>query len=290
MSLAIYYVDAFTDKPFRGNSAAVVILERWLTEQTMQAIATENNLSETAFLCLGEDGLGEDSLGEDGLGQDGPGQDSVYDIRWFSPFSEIDFCGHATLASAFILFDLQSDSLLKFRAPAVGVISVQQQADGSIEMYFPNRAPEPVVDVPEALLSGLSFPPDEVLLNRQAYFAVYNNERQVREMSVDLDKLKTLAPYDVVVTAPAQDYDFISRYFWPAHGGEEDPVTGSIHAGLAPYWGKRLQKTELVAYQASKRGGSLRCALDSPGRVKVSGKAVKYMSGQIEPAFLEWEA
>lgn len=266
MKLAIKVIDAFTDKQFRGNSAAVIVLDRWLPDALMQSIAIENNLSETAFL-LKEENVTEDTL--------------VYHIRWFSPVTEIDFCGHATLASAHVVFGLFPDSHeIEFVADAVGVMRVEKKADGFIQMNFPSRAPQKPDYIPSALLDGLSIAPSAILQNDQAYFAIYDNEDDVMLVEQDTSQIKKLAPYDVVVTAPSKHFDFVSRYFWPANGGDEDPVTGSIHTGLAPYWSQQLGKKELDAYQASKRGGVLKCVV-AGDRILVSGQTVQYLSGEI---------
>ncbi len=261
MKLAVQVIDAFTSEPFKGNPAAVVPLRDWLSPELMQSIAAENNLSETAFFVQAADGR--------------------YDIRWFSPLKEIAFCGHATLASAHVLFTNSSSSIVTFRAQAVGELPVTRLADGRLEMSFPNRAPTRVDEAPAALLAGLPTQPVEVLRNAQAWFAVYEDEGQVRELVPDLDRLAELGPLDVTVTAPGASCDFVSRYFWPANGGEEDPVTGSIHAGLAPYWAGRLKKNSLVAMQVSRRTGTLHCRVEGE-RVFVSGSAVKYLEGSIE--------
>lgn len=261
MTVEMHVIDAFTDELFKGNPAAVVITDEWLDDDLMLSIAAENNLSETAFLK--------------------PVQNNHFEIRWFSPLTEIDFCGHATMASAFVVF-LKNPSLseVKFSPSAVGDLIVSEQADGIINMSFPNRKPEPVGDVPQALLDGLSKEPRQILRNEQAYFAIYDDEESVRLMEYDSEQLKQLAPYDVVVSAPGKDYDFVSRYFWPANGGDEDPVTGSIHAGLAPYWAEKMGKQELVAFQASQRGGVVHCRL-AGDRVHISGKAVLYAKSRL---------
>jgi PhzF family phenazine biosynthesis protein len=262
MKLRMFQVDAFTAERFRGNPAAVIPLQAWLSDELMQAIAAENNLSETAFFVREADG--------------------AFHIRWFSPLTEIDFCGHATLASAFVLLEQDlAQAPLVFRAAAVGDLSVQRRADGLLEMSFPNRAPDPVAEPPAALLQGLGCEPDAVLRNQQAWFAVYRDEQQVRMLTPDLDALRTLGPLDVVVTAPGREQDFVSRYFWPANGGAEDPVTGSIHAGLAPYWAGQLGRNELVALQASARTGILHCRVEAD-RVMVAGQAVLFLDGTIE--------
>lgn len=262
MRLKIYHIDAFTDTVFKGNYAAVIITGEWLSDDLMQLIATENNLSETAFVR---------SLGE-----------NRYGIRWFSPLTEIDFCGHATLAAAFVIFTQESSvNALTFLTETVGDLKVRQVENGYIEMTFPNRNPEPITQIPSALSNGLSIEPKEVLLNQQAWFVIYPNEEDVYSVKADVEELKKLAPYDVVVTSISEKYDFVSRYFWPANGNIEDPVTGSIHAGLVPLWADRLNKNIMTAYQASKRGGVLQCRL-MDGDVIVSGRAVQYLEGYID--------
>ncbi|RXJ88357.1 phenazine biosynthesis protein PhzF [Arcobacter sp. CECT 8983] len=260
MNLKIYQVDAFTNKTFKGNSAAVIILEEWLEEELMQEIAIENNLSETAFAKRCED--------------------SSYEIRWFSPITEIDFCGHATLATAFILFNKYDFKKVTFKAAAVGNMDVTQLDDGYIKMVFPNRKPILVSDIPNELINGLSIKPKEVFVNQQAYFAVYEKEDDIYNIEVNLEEIKKLAPLDVTITAKAEKYDFITRYFWPANGGIEDPVTGSMHTGAAPLWAEKLNKNELIAYQASKRGGDLKCIVDDKN-VTILGEAVLYLEGNI---------
>lgn len=277
MRLALYQVDAFTNQRFRGNAAAVVPLSAWLDDALMLQIAQENNLSETAFLL-----------------ELAPGH---YHIRWFSPLTEIDFCGHATLASAYVIFMLQPElPEIRFRTGAVGDLTVCSNGDW-LQMSFPKRLALPVSEVPTALLQGLGATPLQVLRSDQAWFAIYANAATVAALTPDMQQLKQLGPWDVVVTAPgagfapdgqdqatpenAAQYDFISRYFWPANGGDEDPVTGSIHAGLAPYWAEQLGKSHLLAYQASTRGGVLRLEI-SGDRVLVSGQAVLYLKGEIE--------
>ncbi len=264
MKLKIYQIDAFTDKVFTGNYAAVILVDEWLSVTLMQNIASENNLSETAFVKTLDD--------------------NHYHVRWFSPLCEIDFCGHATLASAFVLFKEKLHlTKISFFAEAVGDFKVSKCNDGLITMIFPMMMPKVVDYIPADLLAGLSIKPLEVLRNNQAYFAMYDNEQDIMQLKSDPVILKQLAPYDVVVTSEANknsDYDFISRYFWPANGGEEDPVTGSIHTGLAPLWAKRLQKNNLKAYQASKRGGILQCIVNK-NNVKISGNAVQYLEGII---------
>lgn len=272
MQLAINVVDAFTDTVFKGNPAAVIITEDWLTDELMQSIALENNLSETAFLV-----------------KDKSGDNHSYQIRWFSPLTEIDFCGHATLAAAFVLFNKNLElTKIKFSAKAVGTFIVVRLNNGKIQMDFPNNCPQKVDEIPAELRAGLSIPPVEVYVNNQAYFVIYENEADVLSVRRDNEQLKALAPRDVVVTCPSTSdnrdkpngYDFMSRYFWPANGGDEDAVTGSIHTGLAPFWANRLGKNNLIAYQASSRGGILECIVVGK-RVLISGRAVQYLAGTI---------
>jgi PhzF family phenazine biosynthesis protein len=270
MKLTMRVVDAFTDTLFKGNSAAVVIHNDWLPVVTMANIAAENNLSETAYIK--------------------PINDNQFAIRWFSPITEIDFCGHATLASAFVLFTENPHlNTIVFHTDKVGILEVNKGENGIIVMQFPNLKPTIAEHIPQALLDAISITPKQVLRNQQAYFVICETEHEVLNITRNNDLLKTLAPYDLVVTAQAKsnnfaDYDFVSRYFWPANGGDEDPVTGSIHAGLAPYWAAELGKNKLVALQASKRQGVLHCEIDNTNGkdvVIISGQAVLYMQGEI---------
>ena len=265
MQLPIHIIDAFTTERFKGNQAAVVPLEAWLPAATLQAIAAENNLSETAFLVWSA-------------------ERAAFEIRWFSPLKEIDFCGHATLASAFVLFEADpARQSITFWAAAVGHVTATQEAGGRIQMVFPRRDARPVEAPPAALVHGLTPHPQAYLVNQQAYVAVYAAEAEVRQVQPDLDQLTTLGPLDVVVTAPAPEgaaYDFVSRYFWPANGGVEDPVTGSIHTALAPYWAAQLGKHTLVGHQVSQRSGTLFCAVTDTS-VQVSGHCARYLTGTI---------
>jgi PhzF family phenazine biosynthesis protein len=257
MKIPCFIVDAFASKPFHGNPAAVCPLERWLDDAVMQNIAAENNLSETAFFVP---------------------RDGGYDLRWFTPAVEIDLCGHATLASAFILFSELGDSsnAVSFYSRS-GILKVMRNAD-VLTLDFPSRPPAPCA-VPDALIRGLRAQPIEVLKARD-YFAVFRSEDEVRALKPDFALLGTLDE-KVIVTAPGTDCDFVSRFFAPTAGVPEDPVTGSAHCTLIPYWVKRLGKTKLFARQVSRRGGELFCEL-SGERVLIGGKAVLYSRGQIE--------
>jgi PhzF family phenazine biosynthesis protein len=257
MKLSYFEVDAFASKPFAGNPAGVCPLKHWLADATMQNIAAENNLSETAFFVP---------------------RGSDYELRWFTPMVEIDLCGHATLASAFVLFselDRPGDAV-QFHSRS-GPLVVRRQID-VLTLDFPSRPPAAAA-TPEALIRGLGKKPVEVLKARD-YFAVFPTAEDVRSLNPDFALLGTLDE-KVIVTAPGIDCDFVSRFFAPTAGVPEDPVTGSAHCTLIPYWSQRLGKTELFARQVSKRGGELFCELAGE-RVLIGGKAVLYSRGQIE--------
>lgn len=272
--MKMYQVDAFTKTLFNGNSAAVIILSTWPDAAVMQNIALENNLSETAFVVSN----GDDS----------------YHIRWFTPTNEVEFCGHATLASAFILFrENHHLTQLRFTTNDVGDFYIRQQSDGRIDMDFPIREAQPLSDIPLGLQAALVGEPFKaVYLNDQAYLVEYACADHVRALKpnfIELQKIGLAAKShygttrDIVVTAPDEhsDFDCISRYFAPAIGVNEDPVTGSIYTAVAPFWLKRMNRSELVAYQASERGGVLYCKQLSPSRIQISGYAVLYMTAEI---------
>ncbi len=255
-----YQVDAFARRVFEGNPAAVCPLESWLPDATLQAIAMENNLSETAFFV-----------------PDGPS----FHLRWFTPVAEVDLCGHATLATAHVLFEE-----LGYAGPAIEFMTrsgrlVVERTDGMLVMDFPAQPPVPCA-APAALLDALGAPPVEVLA-ADDYVVVFDDETIVRTMAPDMAKLSTLALRGVCVTAPGtpgSGIDFVSRFFAPRYGIPEDPVTGSAHCELAPYWAGRLGKQRLAAYQASARGGDVLCEVRGD-RVILSGRAVTFMVGKI---------
>jgi PhzF family phenazine biosynthesis protein len=257
MKIPYFEVANFTDRPFRGNPAGVCPLADWLSDATMQNIAAENNLAETAFFV---------PRGGD------------YELRWFTPTIEMDLCGHATLASAFILFSELgfSNDAVRFHSRS-GILSVARK-DGVLTLDFPSRPPAPC-KTPEALIRGLGKKPLEVLKARD-YFAIFATENDVRSLKPDFATLGTLDA-KVIVTAPGSDCDFVSRFFAPTAGVNEDPVTGSAHCTLIPYWSQRLGKTTLFARQVSQRGGELFCQLAGE-RVLIGGKAVLYNRGHIE--------
>jgi len=258
MKLAIYQVDAITSELFGGNPAAVIPLEEWLDDATLQNIALENNLSETAFIVK---------------------ENGTYHIRWMTPTIEVPLCGHATLASSFVLFNYIEPSLEKiiFNSKS-GKLIVTREND-IISLDFPANKPEPV-EFNRKLIDAIPEEPKELLLN-EAYVAVYENEKTVRQISPDLRVILTEAPDGLIVTAPGDEVDFVSRYFVPSAGIDEDPVTGYAHTILIPYWSEKLGKDKLHANQVSQRGGDLYVE-DLKGRVKISGKAVLYMKGEIE--------
>lgn len=256
----IYQVDAFSEQLFSGNPAAVIPLKKWISTDLMQLIAAENNLSETAYLVKKEEG--------------------VYGIRWFTPETEVDLCGHATLAAAHVLY-----THLKFSGKSIffdshsGRLSVEKKS-GMYWLDFPSQPPKPVKS-PKLLPEAIGTIPIYTGVNVDLLVLI-DGEKILRKMRPDLEILKRLDIRGVIVTSASDDarFDFVSRFFAPAVGVPEDPVTGSAHTVLTPFWCKRLGKTELVARQLSKRGGTLRCSLNGK-RVKIGGSAVTFMTGQI---------
>ncbi len=255
--IRIYQVDAFSSQVFSGNPAAICPLEEWLPDDQMQAIAGENNLSETAFFVRNGDGYG---------------------LRWFTPAVEIDLCGHATLASAFIILNdlTPSENSVRFQTKS-GTLVVNREGD-LYSLDFPSRPPAEC-DVPSQLVEALGASPEAVLAARD-YMVVYASEDQVRKLEPNMQLVSQLDKFAVIVTAPGRDVDFVSRFFAPAKGVPEDPVTGSAHCTLIPYWSKRLGKKKLHAYQVSRRGGELWCE-DRGERVTMSGKAARFLEGTI---------
>ena len=257
MKLTIYQIDAFTNQVFSGNPAAVCPLKVWLPDSILQAIAEENNLSETAYYVPTESG---------------------FHIRWFTPSSEVNLCGHATLAASYVIFELtgHSTNTITFTSRS-GELIVHRNHD-LLVMDFPSQPPAPC-KTPQALRHSLSQEPIEVL-SAEDYIAVYAKQDDILTINPDFEKLKSLNLRGVIITATGQDVDFVSRFFAPKFGIDEDPVTGSAHCELTPYWSKKLGKNQLIAKQLSQRGGTIQCELKED-RVLLSGKAVKYMEGQI---------
>jgi len=258
MTIPIYQVDAFTLGPFSGNPAAVCPLDSWLDDATMQNIAAENNLAETAFIVPREEG---------------------YDLRWFTPTVEVDLCGHATLAAGYVVLNhLQPDLDTVSFETISGELIVARDGE-RLSMDFPARPPTPA-SVSEALSEALGEAPSEVHMSRDV-LAVYDNEAAVRELSPDQAKLLALDEgLGVIVTAKGKTVDFVSRFFVPKGGIAEDPVTGSAHCTLVPFWAHRLGWSELIAHQVSARGGELHCELRGD-RVIMSGHCVLFLTGSI---------
>lgn len=258
MRLPIYQIDGFASRVFAGNPAAICPLDSWLPDAVMQLIAAENNLSETAFFVR---------KGDD------------YDLRWFTPAVEVDLCGHATLASAHLVLTTLSpgrDRVIFYTRS--GPLTVSRSGD-RLAMDFPARPPETCA-VPAGMTAALGAKPSEVLAARD-YLAVFDTEAQVRALAPDMAAVAALDRFAVIATAPGKDVDFVSRFFAPGRGVPEDPVTGSAHCTLIPYWSKRLGKKELSARQVSTRGGELYC-VDRGERVTIAGHAVLYLEGTIQ--------
>lgn len=259
MKIPIYQVDAFTSEVFSGNPAAVCLLDRWLDDKILQAIAFENNLSETAFLVPNAQG---------------------FDLRWFTPVTEVSLCGHATLASAFVLFNCRNwpEECIRFQTRRSGELVVTRRGD-LFEMDFPAIAAH-ILSPPAGLTDALGVTPQETLGSAEDLVVVLDSEKTVREVQPDLLALARIACRGIIFTARGDRCDFVSRFFAPRLGIPEDPVTGSSHSVLAPYWAGKLGKNDLHAFQVSKRGGELFCT-HAGERVKISGQAALYMEGTI---------
>jgi PhzF family phenazine biosynthesis protein len=259
MKIPLYQLDAFASRPFAGNPAAICPLDKWLPDEILQSIATENNLSETAFYIRNGGG---------------------YDLRWFTPAVEVDLCGHATLASACVILEIRretADSRVVFRTKS-GELAVERDGD-LYALDFPSRPPQPCAVHP-GLAEALGASPKIVLAARD-YLCVFESEEQVMALAPNMAKLAEVDRFAVIVTAPGRDCDFMSRFFAPSKGVPEDPVTGSAHCTLIPYWAEQLGKTKLFARQRSRRGGELWCELRGE-RVRIAGHAARYMQGVIE--------
>jgi PhzF family phenazine biosynthesis protein len=258
MKLPLFQIDAFTNRLFGGNPAAVVLLENWLPDKVLAAIAAENNLAETAFVILKSD---------------------VIPLRWFTPIVEIDLCGHATLAAAHVLFRhfIPTANQLTFSTRS-GNLVVTRDAD-RLTMDFPARPGTPV-EVTEKLITALGIRPREAFLARDL-LAIFDRESDVQNLQPDFLHVAALDAFAVIVSAPGETTDFVSRFFAPRAGIPEDPVTGSAHCTLVPYWAARLGKPELTARQLSARRGELNCRL-AGDRVFMSGGTVEYLRGEID--------
>jgi PhzF family phenazine biosynthesis protein len=258
MIVPIYQVDAFTGKLFGGNPAAVCPLSAWLSDDTLQSIAAENNLAETAFYIRKNGG---------------------FHIRWFTPGVEVDLCGHATLAAAHVIMELRKEAKtgrVSFDSKS-GELVVTRESD-LYALDFPARPPsETTFD--DKLIDALGAKP-KLVLGARDYLCIFETEAEVRAVKPNMEKLAAIDRFATIVTAPGADCDFVSRFFAPAKGVPEDPVTGSAHCTLIPYWSERLGKTKLFARQVSPRGGELWCE-HRGDRVTIAGRAVKYLEGTI---------
>lgn len=258
MKLPLYQIDAFANKAFEGNPAAICPLQEWLDDDVLLSIAEENNLSETAYFIKTEGG---------------------FQIRWFTPTTEVDLCGHATLAAAFVIFNLlgyEKDSIC-FESKS-GILTVTKESS-LLVMDFPSDPATPC-QLPTELEQAFNLKPIECL-KAEDYIIVLNDESEVLAVKPKLELLKSLDLRGVIITASSENYDFVSRFFAPKFGIDEDPVTGSAHTQLTPYWSKKLNKNKLHAKQISKRGGELFCELNG-NRVSIAGNAIKYLQGEIE--------
>jgi predicted PhzF superfamily epimerase YddE/YHI9 len=251
-------IDAFTERPFSGNPAGVCLLDHWVRDAVLQQIAEENNLSETAFLV---------------------GNGGEWDLRWFTPTVEVDLCGHATLAAAFVIFTelAHPGASVRFRTTS-GVLGASFE-NGVVMMDFPARPGQPCAG-PAGLIGGLGHIPREVRKSRD-FLAVLGSEEEIRALTPDLSQLATLDCLGIIATARGSDVDFVSRFFAPRVGVPEDPVTGSAHCTLIPYWAEKLGKTKMVARQLSRRGGTIHCELRGE-RVGIGGRAVLYSRAKLQ--------
>lgn len=258
MKLPIFQIDAFADAQFQGNPAAVCRLPEWLPDEVLQSIAEENNLAETAFFVRG---------------------DGHYELRWFTPTKEVDLCGHATLAAAHVLFalDKTTDSVITFQSRS-GPLRVLRD-DDLLTLDFPAQAGVPC-EVPAGMVEALGALPS-ACYRAMDYMAVFESEAEIVALTPDFRSLAALDLRGVIVTAPGTTADFVSRFFAPNCGVDEDPVTGSAHCTLAPYWAARLGKSVMDARQLSKRTGTLRCRVEGE-RVFISGKTMPYLEGTIQ--------
>ena len=258
MELQLFQVDAFANELFEGNPAAVVPLQSWLPDETMQKIAAENNLSETAFFIPVENG---------------------FHIRWFTPAAEVDLCGHATLASAHVLFQhlKYADDEIQFESRS-GKLMVKRQND-KIVLNFPSSNLAEV-EIPEFVKKAFNIQPESCLKGRDDFMLIFKNEKDIHLLNPDFSKFKAGKSRGVIATAQSIEFDFISRFFAPEVGINEDPVTGSAHTMLIPYWSEKLNKTTMIAKQVSKRGGILHCKFFG-NRVEIGGNAATYLTGKI---------
>ncbi|MFP5427649.1 MAG: PhzF family phenazine biosynthesis protein [Gammaproteobacteria bacterium] len=260
MQLEIFQVDAFSAQPFGGNPAAVIPLENWLPDELLQRIAEENNLSETAYFVKNQAG---------------------YDLRWFTPTVEVDLCGHATLAAAWVLFEQLGEQaeVLRFNTRS-GELRVSRGADGLLAMDFPAKQPV-AVETPSGLLEALGLSRARGVYRTDDYLVVIDDASLIETLAPDFVALAGFDVRGIAVTAPGRGYDFVTRWFGPRVGVNEDPVTGSAHTSLAPYWAERLDQSSLNCEQGGARKGQLHCQVPGNGRVIISGKGALYLRGTV---------
>ncbi len=258
--IKIFQIDAFTNKIFHGNPAAVCVLDQWIDESIMQKISAENNLAETAFVVK---------------------KDNDYEIKWFTPTIEVDLCGHATLATAYVLykyFNYQSKKI-NFHSHISGLLSVEKNNE-YLTLDFPTDIYEKV-KIPQVLIEAFGITPLEAFKGKTDYLLIFSTQKEIEEFHPNLNLIKKVGGRGVIVSAPGYKTDFVSRFFAPQAGINEDPVTGSAHTTLIPVWSKKLGKTNLTAKQLSKRQGDLICEYKGD-RVKITGTAVTYLQGEIK--------
>jgi PhzF family phenazine biosynthesis protein len=260
--MTLYQIDAFTDKLFKGNPAAVIPLDYWIDDELMQNIAMENNLAETAFICPDMSG------------------DADFDIRWFTPVSEIDLCGHATLASAYVLFTIMDFHKEEIKLSCKSGILKVRKEDDIIWMDFPSWKPERFNDYPSELQQALGGAEIVGVYKHRDLLVELMDEEAVKRCQTDFALIHKIG-YKTIITAPGKEADFVSRFFAPTVGVNEDPVTGSAHSQLIPFWSDKLGKQKLMAHQLSQRGGKLICEQNGD-RVKMGGNCVFYMKGKIK--------
>ncbi len=267
MRIPLFHVDAFTNQPFHGNPAAVCPLQEWLDDALLLKVAAENNFSETAFF------VARDKHGV-----------KHYDLRWFTPRCEVRLCGHATLASGYVILNLLQPGFqtVRFETRLSGALTVSKDGE-KLAMDFPAMSAKTCASLPEALIQGLGTAPrpSSFLEANETYIAVYENQTGIEDIRPDFARLEELHPLAVAATAPGEESDFVSRYFAPSYGIPEDPVTGSAHCALTPYWTERLKKAQLYARQLSERGGELWCAM-AGDRVSIKGNAVLTLHGTLQ--------
>jgi len=259
MSQRIYQVDAFAREIFSGNPAAVCPLQQWLSDEILQKIAMENNLAETAFYVK---------------------KDDAYELRWFTPAVEVDLCGHATLAAAFVLFNFENhaENIIHFKSPRSGILTVTKEGN-LLTLNFPTDEIKPV-ELSEELMNAFDIKPQFAFKGKTDYMLVFENESQVKDVIANFPAISKLKARGVIITAKGDTADFVSRFFAPAVGVNEDPVTGSAHTSLIPYWSDRLGKKNLTAIQLSSRKGYLQCRYLND-RVEIGGEGKLYLTGEI---------